>query len=81
MEENLDKALSSVLGGQVFPKQLAFPSIPQTQDLSNLGVLALAHYNKAKDYLRQGNWAEYGRELENLEKILKEISSITKEKK
>ena len=75
MEENLDKALSSVLDVQIFPKQLAFPSIPQTQDLSNLGVSALEHYNKAKDYLRQGNWAEYGRELENLEKILKEISS------
>jgi uncharacterized membrane protein (UPF0182 family) len=81
MEENLDKALSSVLGGQIFPKQLASPSIPQTQDISNLGVLALEHYNKAKDYLRQGNWAEYGRELENLEKLLKEISSTTKEKK
>jgi len=75
MEENLDKALSSVLDVQIFPKQLASPSIPQTQDLSNLGVSALEHYNKAKDYLRQGNWAEYGRELENLEKILKEISS------
>jgi uncharacterized membrane protein (UPF0182 family) len=81
MEENLDKALSGVVGGQILPKQLASPSIPQTQDISNLGALALEHYNKAKDYLRQGNWAEYGRELENLEKILKEIASITKEKK
>jgi len=81
MEENLDKALRSVLGEQTFPKQLASPSIPQTQDISNIGVLALEHFNKAKDYLRQGNWAEYGRELENLEKILKEMSSITKEKK
>ncbi|NVL92842.1 MAG: UPF0182 family protein, partial [Desulfobacterales bacterium] len=75
MEKNLDKALSSVLGGQIFPKELASPAIPQTRDLSNLGVLALEHYNKAKYYLREGNWAEYGRELENLEKILKEISS------
>ncbi len=81
MEENLDKALTGVLGGQILPKQLASPSIPQIQDTSTLGVLALEHYNKAKDYLRQGNWAEYGRELENLEKILKEISSITREKK
>jgi uncharacterized membrane protein (UPF0182 family) len=80
MEENLDKALSSVLGGQIVPEPLASPSIAQTQDISNLGALALQHYNKAKDYLRQGNWAEYGRELENLEKILKEISRITKEK-
>jgi len=44
-------------------------------------VLALEHYNKANDSLRQGNWAEYGRELENLEKILKEMSSLTKETK
>jgi uncharacterized membrane protein (UPF0182 family) len=76
MEENLDKALSSVLDVQIFPNQLASPSIAQTQDIANLGVLALEHYNKAKDYLRQGNWAEYGTELENLEKILKEISSM-----
>ncbi len=80
MEENLDKALGRLLGGQMFPQQLASPSISQTQDISNLGVLALEHYNKAKDYLRQGNWAEYGRELENLEKVLKEISGVTKEK-
>jgi uncharacterized membrane protein (UPF0182 family) len=81
MEENLDKALGRLLGGQMFPQQLASPSIAQTQDISNLGVLALEHYNKAKDYLRQGNWAAYGRELENLEKVLEEISSVTEEKK
>ncbi len=81
MEENLDKALSSVLGGQIFPTQLTSQSVPQGQSISNLGVLALEHYNRAKDYLRQGNWAEYGRQLENLEKILEEISHVTKEKK
>jgi hypothetical protein len=81
MEENLDKALGRLLGRQMLPQQLASPSIAETRDISNLGVLALEHYNKAKDYLRQGNWAEYGRELENLEKVLKEISSATKEKK
>jgi uncharacterized membrane protein (UPF0182 family) len=80
MEQNLDKALSGILGEQIIPEQLAAASIPQTQDMTNLGVLALEHYNKAKDHLRQGNWAEYGRELENLEKILKEISGPPKEK-
>ncbi|MBW1769436.1 MAG: UPF0182 family protein, partial [Deltaproteobacteria bacterium] len=68
MEKNLDKALSGVLTGQIFSKKPASLSIPQAQD------------SRAKDYLRQGNWAEYGRELESLEKILKEISSITEEK-
>jgi acyl carrier protein phosphodiesterase len=41
----------------------------------------LEHYDKVRDYLRQGNWAEYGRELEELEKVLKEMSNITKKKK
>jgi uncharacterized membrane protein (UPF0182 family) len=81
MEENLDRALRSVLGGEIVTKPLAAPSTPQTEDISNLGVSALEHYNKAKDYLRQGNWAAYGRELENLEKLLKEMASKTEEKK
>jgi len=81
MEENLDKALSRVLEGGVFPKEVASPLIPQTLNIYNLGGLALEHYNKAKDYLRQGNWAAYGKELEDLEKVLKEISRITREKK
>jgi hypothetical protein len=35
--------------------------------------MALEHYQKAQDYLRQGKWAEYGRELEELEKVLLEL--------
>ena len=81
MEENLDKALSSVLEPEIFPKEVASPAIPETLDINNLAGLALEHYNRAKDYLRQGNWAEYGKELEHLEKILKDITRITKEKK
>ena len=74
MEENLDKALGSLFGGEVYTEPLPLPSIPERQDISNLGVLALEHWNRAKEYLRQGNWAEYGRELEALEKILKEMA-------
>ena len=81
MEETLDKALSNVLEPEIFPKEVASPAIPETLDINNLAGLALEHYNRAKDYLRQGNWAEYGKELEHLEKILKDITRITKEKK
>jgi len=81
MEETLDKALSSVLEPEIFPKEVASPAIPQTLNIYNLGGLALEHYNKAKDYLRQGNWAAYGKELENLEEALKEMSRITREKR
>jgi hypothetical protein len=80
MENNLEQALSGVLGEQIYSKDLVSSSISGDQDTSQLGALALEHYNKAKDHLRQGNWAEYGRELENLEKILTELSRITKGK-
>ncbi len=81
MKETLDKALRGLLEERIYPKEVASPGIPETLDIYNLGGLALEHYNKAKDYLRQGNWAEYGKELENLEKILKDISRTTKGKK
>jgi flagellin-specific chaperone FliS len=81
MEDNLDKALNSVLDQQIVSKKSVSASIPQDQDMTQLGELALEHYNRAKDYLRQGNWAEYGRELENLEKILTELARINEEKK
>jgi len=35
----------------------------------------LKYYNNAKDYLLQGDWAGYGRELEKLENILTQISN------
>jgi uncharacterized membrane protein (UPF0182 family) len=83
MEKNLDLALSKVLGAQVYsqPIDSDSPSLFQTENISELGALALEHYNKAKGHLRQGNWAEYGRELDNLEKILQEISSKAQENK
>ncbi len=76
MEEDLDKALSSILGGQVFSKQKESTSkmtLPVGGD-SSLGARALEHYNKAKEHLRNGNWAGYGKELENLEGLLKEMA-------
>jgi uncharacterized membrane protein (UPF0182 family) len=81
MDEDLDKALSAVLEEEIAPRELAPPLIPETLDIYNLGGSALEHYNKAKDYLRQGNWAEYGKELEHLEEILKDMARIRREKK
>jgi uncharacterized membrane protein (UPF0182 family) len=83
MEENLDKALSSILDIDITPKHPASLVTPKRKDegLSELGAAALDHYNKAKAYLRQGDWTGYGRELENLERILKEISGMATEEK
>jgi hypothetical protein len=80
MDETLDKALESLLGIEVAVTEPVAPAISETVDIHNLGALALQHYNEAKDQLRQGNWAEYGRALERLEKVLIELSEKVKEK-
>ena len=83
MEENLDQALSGILDIDIASKHPASLATPQIkgQGLSRLSATALDHYNKAKEYLRHGDWAGYGRELDHLENILKEISGMKTEKK
>jgi hypothetical protein len=83
MEENLEKALSAILDVDIASKHPASRVTPQIkgQGISGLGETALDHYNKAKEYLRDGDWAGFGRELDHLESILKEISGMRTEKK
>jgi uncharacterized membrane protein (UPF0182 family) len=80
MEEKLDQALNRVLGGKIIEKDNVLTKVPESGELSDLGEQALKYYNNAKDYLRQGDWAGYGRELEKLESVLKQFSKKTPEK-
>jgi uncharacterized membrane protein (UPF0182 family) len=77
MEETLDKALSRVLWVEATRGKEIAPTMPETEEISELGALALKYYNNARDYLREGDWAGYGRELEKLENILKQLSKTT----
>ncbi len=77
MEERLDRALRRVLQGGVTSRKEIVAEMPATEEISELGVRALEYYNKAKNYLREGDWAGYGRELEKLENILKQLSETT----
>ncbi|MBW2202204.1 MAG: UPF0182 family protein, partial [Deltaproteobacteria bacterium] len=79
MKENLDAALFSVLGKRMPAAALASPSIPQAIGGSSPAQRALEHYNRARAYLREGNWAGYGKELEALETILNEMTGTNKE--
>ena len=38
---------------------------------------ALGHYNKANEYLKQNNWAMYGKELQEMKNVLIEMSTDT----
>jgi len=76
MEENLDKALRGVLGGEIIPEGpvRVFQEVPKTIQGKKLSEAALDHYRKAKEQLRQGNWAAFGRELDLLERALEEMT-------
>jgi len=74
MEEKLDTALSRVLGAGVARRKERSPAMPGKKDVSELGVLALKYYNKAKDYLRAGDWTAGVREIEKLENTLKRLA-------
>jgi hypothetical protein len=77
MEKELDMALNRVLLGEIARRKEASPLMSATQAVSDIGVQALKYYNKAKNYLQQGDWAGFGRELEKLENILKQLSKTT----
>ena len=82
MEETLDRALSGVLDEETIIRKTVSPSDPsagQPQDRPKLVIRALEHYTQAKVFLGQGDWAGYGRELERLEEILKEMEQASTE--
>ena len=80
MERDLNTALYKLLAKGLVPSRFpptVQPSAPPALS-GNLAAMALEHYNKAKAHLRQGDWAAYGKELKELEKILKQLAKRNK---
>lgn len=71
MEETLSKALAAIFGGVEVEKKA--PS-SVTGASSNLAKSALETYQQAQSELRQGNWTEYGRHQQELERILQKLN-------
>ena len=79
MRDNLDDALRAVFSLDTIPPvqtQEALTGL-RTGPLSDMAQEALDHYNKALDYLKKGDWANYGQELNKIRDILQ---SMTKKK-
>jgi hypothetical protein len=78
MEENLELSLQQVFGGELIREklgpQVAVAAVPQKERAERQTVRdALAHYRKAQELLRQGNWGGYGEELKKMEEALKAL--------
>jgi hypothetical protein len=76
MEETLELSLQRVFGGELIkdreaPKVAAAQAPQKEKTDRQAAAEALAHYRKAQELLRQGNWAGYGEELRKLEDALK----------
>jgi uncharacterized membrane protein (UPF0182 family) len=77
MRNDLDEALRAVFSVEAVPQeqvQKALAGVP-TGPLSTMAQEALNHYNKALNYLKQGNWAKYGDELSHLRQILETMAA------
>jgi len=81
MEDSLEKALAGVLGEEILAAQVSAPEVLAeaiaVQEPSGLASIALDHYIAAKERLKQGDWAGYGKALDDLEKVLKQITAET----
>jgi uncharacterized protein len=80
MEKTLDEALASIFGDKTAattanPELAVKDNTPKAANpqKAQLAKVALETYRKAQAALRQGDWAEYGRQQQELEKALQQL--------
>ena len=84
MEPTLGESLTAIFGTGTFlsepgeePVEPGEPGEEITADVAGLISQAQQHYSNAQDYLKDGDWTGYGRELEALKAILDELAGIS----
>jgi hypothetical protein len=77
MEETLEEALQKIFAGKPVivstPAAAPFPAAVKDQD--DPARQALDHFQRAQEFLRQGNWAGYGEELKKVEGLLRQMQT------
>ncbi|MBI3014540.1 MAG: UPF0182 family protein [Candidatus Tectomicrobia bacterium] len=77
MEENLERALTSLFRSGAAPRPVA-PGPVAKRGVETQAQKAMEAYNRALQYLREGNWASYGQEVNRLGELLREMSRQSK---
>jgi len=79
MEETLAESLNAIYAG--LPTEelpTTTPTTPEKPDkLAELAKLAQDHYNKAQEYLKEGDWAGWGEELSKMAEVLRHLVELT----
>ena len=86
MEPTLKGSIAAIFGAEAPPTEpVVKPPVPAepeeavAADIANLIEEAQQHYNKAQEYLKAGDWAGYGSELDALEAVLDRLAELIAE--
>ena len=74
MEPTLAQSLNAIYAGLPAQELPATPGMPA--ELAELAKLAQEHYTKAQDYLKEGDWAGWGEELQKMEEVLGQLVEL-----
>jgi hypothetical protein len=88
MEPTLEESLAAIFGTEAIPPEEpeVEPPIPgEPEELLSAQIVSLIeeaqqHYDKAQQYLKAGDWAGYGKELDSLKAVLDELAELVAEK-
>ena len=80
MKKTLEEALQAIFNSSGSQDSISAPQVKNIASivrttLSAKAQEALDHYNKANEYLKQNNWAGYGKELKQMKAVLSEMSA------
>jgi uncharacterized membrane protein (UPF0182 family) len=78
MEPTLQGSIAAIFGTEA-PLTEPEPGEPIAADIANLIEEAQRHYDKAQQYLKIGDWAGYGKELDALKAVLEQLADLTME--
>jgi len=78
MEPTLQGSIAAIFGTEA-PLTEPEPGEPIAADIANLIEEAQRHYDKAQQYLKIGDWAGYGKELDALKAVLEQLANLTAE--
>ncbi len=86
MEPTLKESIAAIFGAEALPTEPmgeppapAIPEKPVASEIADLIEEAQQHYNQAQQYLKAGDWADYGGELDALEAVLDRLAELIAE--
>jgi hypothetical protein len=75
MGNNLEEALGKLFARAFREREIVITGEEKT--LKDLVKEAAGHYESAQEFAREGNWSEYGEELQKLEQTLKLLEEMS----